>query len=437
MRADNGAQLILEDCQRRLDKARRGGNWFSRGGDSLHHGTFHSQIAPYHDRVYYEGRVAWAALVMANPRLYLLGDVDSTGMVVYSFDKQFDAGPQHLVRIAGSVGALKNTMPKDPILVAFAAEVRNDSPREIDRLVPPALTGSRQVRYETIYLQRNRMPGGYLAHTLFPVIISTSQPTQVMLLPCELWADELVEQWEEFARLKPPARETTGGISAGQYEDLGGVVRSTTGTGGSDDAPGQWGRPNPPTAAHAVHQQSQRTCDASPHVRLQELPRANAPAHYAAPDTARYEADRCEADQYGAQNAAAPYAAVAAHQPGFSRQLPQPGAQHPPQPALDPAAEAFTRNPFRLTQAAAAGLRMMQRQQGLDGVKVRIAISSQGYQMDFTQDGPEPAVDFMYTCDGVTLLVDRDSATMLTGVQMDLVHSPQGMGFVFRSVASI
>ena len=78
----------------------------------------------------------------------------------------------------------------------------------------------------------------------------------------------------------------------------------------------------------------------------------------------------------------------------------------------------------------------MQRQQGLEGVKVRVAVGTQGYEVNFTEDEPQPEVDFMYTCDGVTLLVDRDSATMLTGVQMDLVHAPQGMGFVFRSVAA-
>ena len=77
----------------------------------------------------------------------------------------------------------------------------------------------------------------------------------------------------------------------------------------------------------------------------------------------------------------------------------------------------------------------MQRQQGLEGVKVRVAVGQQGYEVDFTEDEPEPAVDFMYICDGITLLVDRDSAALLTGVQMDLVHSPQGMGFVFRSAA--
>jgi Fe-S cluster assembly iron-binding protein IscA len=112
--------------------------------------------------------------------------------------------------------------------------------------------------------------------------------------------------------------------------------------------------------------------------------------------------------------------------------------QYEPQPqrhqAVDPSS-AFANNPLRLSAAAAAGIRLMQRQQGIEGVKVRVAVSTRGYQVDFTEDDPEPEVDFMYTCDGVTLLVDRDSAAMLTGVQMDLVHAPQGMGFVFRSVA--
>ena len=405
MRADNGAALILEDCQRQLDRARGGGNWFSRGGDSLNHGTFHQQLAPYHDRVFYEGRVAWAALVMANPRLYMLGDVDSTGTVVYSFDKQFDANPAALMRIAGSLGALKNTMPKDPILVAFAAEVRNDSPREIDRMVPPALTSERQARYETIYIQRHRLPTRYLAHTLFPVVISKSQPTQVMLLPCELWAAELIEQWQQLAMQNPPQRETSGGISAGQYEDLGGVVRGPASGGagaGDDDAPGPFGRPNP----------------------------IGARAQSAAPQHQHYQQQQQPIQRQPVQSAPAPQRQYAPATSAPAAPRPAPAAAN-----LDAPAAAFARNPLRLTQAAAAGLKLMQRQQGLHRAKVRVALGQRGYDVHFTEDDPQPAVDFMYICDGVTLLVDRDSATMLTGVQMDLVHSPQGMGFVFRSVA--
>ena len=200
------AAAILEDCQRRLDRARKsGGSWFRGGDGSLNHGTFHAQLAPYHDRVFYEGKVTWGALVMAQPVLFARGNQDSTGTIVYSFDKQFILDPTALVRIGGLVGALKKTMPKDPTLIAFAAEVRNDEAREIDRMVPPSLTQGRNVRYETIYLQRSRMPTAYLAHTLFPIIIAQSQPTQPMLLPLDFWAPELIEQWHELAQRNPPA----------------------------------------------------------------------------------------------------------------------------------------------------------------------------------------------------------------------------------------
>ena len=77
------------------------GGYNSQGG--LDHGTYRSVVAPYHDRVYHEGRVAWAALVLAQPDLYSLGDWDSTGTVVYSFDRHFDANPNLLERVAASV----------------------------------------------------------------------------------------------------------------------------------------------------------------------------------------------------------------------------------------------------------------------------------------------------------------------------------------------
>lgn len=202
------AAALIADCQKRLERARGGGGWFASGGSQIDHGTYRSVIAPYHDRVYFEGRVAWGALVQANPGLYAPGDWDSTGAVVYSYDRHFDANPQLLERIAASLGALKNAMPKDALLVAFAAEVRNDAPREIDRMAPPALTARRQVRYETIYIQRHRLPTGYLAGQFFPIVISTSQPTQPMLLPLEDWTPELVEAWQSAARKKPPSVRT-------------------------------------------------------------------------------------------------------------------------------------------------------------------------------------------------------------------------------------
>jgi Fe-S cluster assembly iron-binding protein IscA len=274
-----------------------------------------------------------------------------------------------------------------------------------------------------------------------------------MLLPCELWAQELIEQWNDIARLNPPGRETTGGISSRQYEDLGGVI-GRTGAAVSTDDPGPFGRPNPPGAAAA--QTIQRTVQQSmqggkaydPYVDSYTDPYTAAPQ--AAPQAPTQPAYPAPQAPYTAPSYATPQQPYAAQQPAYASQqaaygapqpayaAPQPAAAPVPQPAARPAADrsaAFAQNPLRLTQAAAAGLRLMQRQQNLNGVKVRVAVGRTGYEVDFTEDAPKPGVDFMYVCDGITLLVDRDSAALLTGVQMDLVHSPQGMGFVFRSAA--
>lgn len=328
------AAAIIDTCQRRLDKARHGGTWFSSGGETIDHGTYRTILAPYHDRVYHEGRVTWAALVLAQQRLYAPGDLDSTAMVVYSFDKYFDANPHALERIAGSCGALKTTIPKDAILVTFAAEVRNDNPREIDRQVPVALTAGRQVRYETLYVQRHRLPTGYLAAQFFPVIISPSQPTQPMLLPLELWAPELIEAWKEAARKKPVATP-------------------------------------------------------------QPEPRQTIPGFTGAAATGGNESDG-----------------------GF-----------------DPVMDAFAENPLKLSPTAAASLKLAGRQHGLETVKVRVTAAQRANRLDFTEEEPNPATDFVYDSGGITVVVDIDSARALTGLTVDLAQSPQGIGFVFRRVA--
>src|SRR4051794_6385327 len=378
----SAAAALLADCQKKLDRARGGGGWFnSQGG--IDHGTYRSVVAPYHDRVYHEGRVAWAALVLAQPDLYSLGDWDSTGTVVYSFDRVFDANPNLLERVAASVGALKNAMPKDALLVAFAAEVRNDQPREIDRLVPVALTQGRQVRYETIYIQRHRLPTRYLVAQFFPVIISTSQPTQPMLLPLEEWSPELVQAWQEASRKTPPRPATVAKRADMRsfdqaYNDA--AARDGYSGGGNAPAPsglsfGQGGgggnqqsssnaygagnnyRPQPPAYVDPYTAPSNtygngRTFDGSPHAIVQDnkSPPPPAPPPQAPPPPPLPS-----------------FVSAPTHAPP------------PPVPAaraasrLDPAAEAFARNPLQLTPAAIAGLRLSAKQQAMDQFKVRVS----------------------------------------------------------------
>jgi Fe-S cluster assembly iron-binding protein IscA len=449
----SAAAALLADCQKRLERSRGGGGWFTSGGGRVDHGTYRSVVAPYHDRVYFEGRVAWAALVMAQPALYALGDWDSTGTVVYSFDRFFDANPQHLERIAASVGALKNAMPKDALLVAFAAEVRNDQPREIDRLVPVALTQGRQVRYETIYVQRHRLPTGYLAGQFFPIIISTSQPTQPMLLPLEEWSPDLVEVWKVAGRKKPPAaaapiQRTDRRTFDQAYNDA--AAMDNYGSGAAAPPP----PPPPPPAARQSSGQGNSSLQFGPGASAPSSStyggNAYRPPAYVDPYTA-------PSNTYGNGRAfdSSPHAYV--QQNNYAAPAPPPAAAHAPPPPppppppviapapappparsaprLDPAAEAFARNPLQLTPAAIAGLRLSAKQQSMDHWKVRVSAADHGHRIDFVGSDPDPSSDFVYDSGGVTVVIDVNVARKLTGAQVDFGPSPNGVGFFFRRVA--
>ena len=429
----SAASAILSDCQKRLERARGGGSWFSGGGASLNHGTYRSVIAPYHERVYHEGRVAWASLVLAQPVLYQLGDYDSTATVVYSYDRHYDANPQQLERIAASVGALKSAMPKDALLVSFAAEVRNETPREINAMVPVALTAGRQVRYETLYVQRHRLPTNYLAGQFFPIIISVGQPTQPMLLPLELWSPDLVAAWQEAMRKKPPAHAApTRPIHQG-YDDAY-AEQPPQGAGlrfGGGGAPSS-------AAARGYRQQVQSAYGVDPytHDPYTQEPYPQ-PAH---PPGGGFASRTPPVPQQPvplptpvpppppATYAPPPAAAALAVAPA-------PAPTPAPAPRLDAAAEAFARNPLQLSPAAAGSLRLSAQQQLLSQFKVRVSAADGSHRLDFAAAEPNPASDFVYDSAGVTLVIDLASARSLSGVQVDFGPSPHGIGFVFRRVA--
>ena len=469
------AAALIADCQKRLDRLRGGGGWFStNGGSTIDHGTYRSVVGPYHDRVYYEGRVTWGALVQAQSALYAPGDWDSTGAVVYSFDRHFDANPQQLERIAANVGALKNAMPKDALLVTFAAEVRNDTPREIDRMVPLALTTGKQVRYETIYIQRHRLPTGYLVGQFFPIIISTSQPTQPMLLPLDAWTPELAEMWKAAERKKAAPQGNGGskpissqpqryhgenphagrpGPGAGSGAPSGGPAGGSH-YGDSKYGETKYGNGGYGTAnhagtgpAHGGHGQSGAQGTAGygnaggygNAAAYGHTPAYRAPAAPAQPDPYVNPASYAPQPTYTQTYANNNYGGqVVAAQPAFvqpAQPAPAPAPAPPPAPRLDPAAEAFAQKPLQLTSAAAGSLKLSSGQQPGAKPRVRVSVADSLHRLDFVSGDPNPTADFVYDSAGVTLVIDLNSARSLTGMQVDFGPSPNGIGFVFRRVA--
>ena len=198
----------LAECQKRLDRLRRPG-WFGIGGGKfkLDHGDWGADFGARHDEVFRHGRAAWAAMVMANNALFVPGRRDSAAAIVYSFDPFFDSDPAVLEKAAAAVGRLKNTRPPDPVLAKVAAEVTDEASREHDLVLPPRLTFGRTVRYDTLHVQRARLPVGYLVDGLLPVVIWEQLPTQVVLMPLEAWPKSIVETWQSEARANPVAPE--------------------------------------------------------------------------------------------------------------------------------------------------------------------------------------------------------------------------------------
>jgi iron-sulfur cluster insertion protein len=230
-----------------------------------------------------------------------------------------------------------------------------------------------------------------------------------MLLPLDFWAPELIEQWHELAQRNPPAEaapiptQNTQGRYAGNKPGYDPYLDDNAGSSSygyrENDNPGRFGTPSQTVSREAAYGQAQP----------QPQPIASLARGYDNP-------------QIHAQ------AVAQAHAQAHAQALAQAQAAASPE-------EAFAHNPLRLTSTAAAVLKLMLRQQGFTTGKVRVSVSGRGCQIDFTDEEPNPQQDFMYACDGVTILVDRDSASVLTGVQMDLPPSPQSMGFVFSRVA--
>ena len=211
----------LEECRRFHANARGGGGggwgWLGRPKLKLNHGQYQQSLGKVHDRLFQDGQVIWAVLVMANPALYHPGTLDLPGAIVYSFDPLFEESDP-LKKVAMRVANLKDTVPRDLALLVFAAEVSNEAARETNVLVPESLTGGREVRYESLFIQRHRLPTDRLVDAVIPVISNPSRATQVMLLPLEFWSQQLVAHWRRKAlHTAPPAEPQVAPADADQY----------------------------------------------------------------------------------------------------------------------------------------------------------------------------------------------------------------------------
>lgn len=209
------AELLLE-CERKLRSAAEPqpkAGFFARLLGKAPRPIFEDESGDHlaqHMQLARTGRVVWAALVMANTVLFKVGKHDAPAAVLFSFDPYYANRPDELSILATDLDTIRHSPDGGSVPGLTAAEssqlrtmLQDERNRTIDRTLPPALTGGRTVRYESIGVRRSRLPESCLIEGLFPVVVDPAQPTELMLPPLACWPDEVVRHWRAEHRLNP------------------------------------------------------------------------------------------------------------------------------------------------------------------------------------------------------------------------------------------
>ena len=138
-----------------------------------------------------EGVVAWAHIVQANGTLFGKGSVDSPAVVLYSHDPSIAEEPFFLSEVAELLFEQKG-QTTSPELQRFADMLASEHTNNYDVPVPDELTDGVPTLYTTLMINRARLPGGYLAERLFPVIVSPRRSSAVAILPLDFWDEAFI-----------------------------------------------------------------------------------------------------------------------------------------------------------------------------------------------------------------------------------------------------
>ena len=150
--------------------------------------------------VYNFGRVVWGVFARAFWPIYIPGKHDHYGSVVFGFDHFFNDSPA-LFEIVEDLRALREQGGEPKHLNKFAAQIRNDSFPTPNRVrIPPELAGERKAYFQSIYIPRTSLPGGYLHTRLVPIVVHPMSSYAIMV-PLKFWPEKFKAKWLEG---KPP-----------------------------------------------------------------------------------------------------------------------------------------------------------------------------------------------------------------------------------------
>lgn len=151
------------------------------------------------EALWQSGGIVWAATVQANAALFEPGREDAPAAIVYSLEEAADGNPAELFSVAAALGSLEGRRVPDPALARLARILADETTVAFHLPVPRSVSPALEAAYTSIMVFRSHIPRGQLAMPHFPLLVCPQETDAAMILPSELWPEELLSDWREFA----------------------------------------------------------------------------------------------------------------------------------------------------------------------------------------------------------------------------------------------
>lgn len=146
------------------------------------------------------GRIVWGYIVMANSGLYMPGEDDLPGDVVYSLSATDEEAMEALPQIAETLYAAKTS---EDDITNFPDEqrkiiehLRQETDRAFGLVVPPSMSHELPCYVSSFWAHRPFLPEKALGGRFVPLLVLTSKVHDVLLLPGKFWPSAMTLPWE-------------------------------------------------------------------------------------------------------------------------------------------------------------------------------------------------------------------------------------------------
>lgn len=155
-------------------------------------------------RLWEVGDVDWGWVLMANNLAWESGPTTAPGTVLFSDDVILRQNPFRLGEVSEAVWAVRKDPPTRVGLRTCNRWALDDQAPNPAHRVPHSFTGGRIVWAAGVLMHRSSLEGGYLQHSLVPIIRSyTHELTTICLAPLTVWSVGLKERWTPEVATEP------------------------------------------------------------------------------------------------------------------------------------------------------------------------------------------------------------------------------------------